>query len=762
MVDAHRDGAAATSGADSQPLLERIARTAKESFERQRSILSFDDWLDEVAAHPRRHLRNAARYLMDVVESFGVVDVKLPTGTFRRWRLFDQESEDGRGRVAGQERVQAALVRVLENFVRSGRVDRLVLLHGPNGSAKTSLIQALTRAAELFSHSDDGALYRFNWVFPTGSVQKGRLGFGGSSSTHAGSYAQLEAASIEARVPCELKDHPLFLLARSDRAGLFAQLSEAGRLPRDYTIPDVLKNGDLSGKNRRIYDALLSTYHGDVREVLRHVQVERFYLSRRYRQGIVAVEPQLSVDAFSRQVTADRSLAHLPPALQHVALYETAGALNDANRGILEFNDLLKRPIDAWKYLLVATEQAQASLDHVSLFLDVVMLASSNELHLDAFKGHPDWPSFKGRIELITAPYLLRVSDEIAIYAEQIPRALTGQHVAPHALEIAARFAVLTRLEPPGTGEGSKAPGGEGDHDNGHAVARTLTPMEKLALYDDGSVPERLSQKEKKDLRAVASALYEEHAHGDHYEGRHGASAREIRAVLLNAAQDRRFDHLSPIAVLDELRELVKARSSYEWLRRDVTRGYRDAGAFVDALTQWLVQTLDEEVRDAMGLVKSGSHVETFERYVKHVSAWTKGEKLLDASTGRLVEADVELMKSVESVLMAKGDTADDFRRSLIAQIGAYKLEHPDDAVDYELLFGNYMKRLNEDFYAARRKVVDRIEETFVKLIEGDIRGLDPRDREAAELLRQNLHRRGYNDSSARTVVAWLMRKRSS
>jgi predicted Ser/Thr protein kinase len=748
MVD---KGAEAKSA--SRDLVDGFARHAKEAFDRQRTILSFDAWLDEVVAHPRRHLRNAARYLMDVVASFGVDDVKLPTGTFRRWRLFDQEFDEGRGRVAGQERVQAGIVRVLENFVRSGRIDRLVLLHGPNGSAKTSLIQALTRAAEVYSQTEDGALYRFNWVFPVGSVQKGRLGFGGTSSTHAGSYAHLDAASVEARVPCELKDHPLFLLPRADRSALFAQILNAGQLPADFAVPEVLRSGDLSVKNRRIFDALLATYQGDVREVLRHVQVERFYLSRRYRQGVVAVEPQLSVDAYSRQVTADRSLAHLPPALQHVALYETAGALNDANRGVLEFNDLLKRPIDAWKYLLVATEQAQASLDHVSVFLDVVMLASSNELHLEAFKGHPDWPSFKGRMELITAPYLLRVTDELSIYSEQVPLALTGLHVAPHALAIAARFAVLTRLEPPDDDRYA---------DNGRTLVKTLTPMEKLALYDDGSVPERLSQKEKKELRSIASALYEEHAHADHYEGRHGASAREIRTVLLNAAQDRRYDHLSPIAVLDELRQLVKARSSYEWLRRDVVRGYRDAAAFVDQLERWLVQTLEEEIRSAMGLVKSGSHVETFERYLKHVSAWTKGEKILDPASGRLGAADVELMKSVENVLMAKGDTAEEFRRALIAQIGAYKLEHPDDAVDYELLFGNYMRRLNEDFYAQRKKVVERIEESFLKIVDGDSRGLDARDREQAETLQKNMHARGYTDASARTVIAWLLRRRTS
>ncbi|HEY1100659.1 MAG TPA: serine protein kinase PrkA [Myxococcota bacterium] len=742
---------------DAASIVDNIASGARDTFKQRRTLLSFAEYLDEVIAHPGRHLRNAARYLMDVVVHFGVDDIQQITGDVRRWKLFDQAFDDGRGRVAGQERVQASLVRILENFVRAGRVDRLVLLHGPNGSAKTSFIQALTRAAEVYSQTDDGALYRFNWVFPTGSVQRGALGFGGSKSSHVGSYAHLDASAIEARLPCELKDHPLFLLPRDERERVLNAL--AGALngaagtegDDDVTIPEVLRAGELSLKNRRIFDALLATYQGDVREVLRHVQVERFYLSRRYRQGVVAVEPQLSVDGWSRQITADRSLASLPTSLHHIALYETGGALSDANRGVLEFNDLLKRPLDAWKYLLVATEQAQASLDHASVFLDLVMLASSNELHLDAFKQHPDWPSFKGRIELVTAPYLLRVSDELSIYESQIPRALTGEHIAPHALEVAARFAVLSRLEPP---DPDRYPSPV------HTVVKGLTAVEKMRLYDGGDVPERLSQREQKELRAIARDLHDEHVNKDDYEGRYGASAREIRAVLLNAAQHRRFDHLSPFAVVDELRELIKARSSYEWLRRESVRGYRDPAGFIDQIEALLAKDIEEEIRDAMGLVKTGSHIEQFDRYVRNVSAWTKGEKIADPRSGHLGKPDEELMRDVERVLMASGDTGEDFRRGFIAQIGAWKLEHPDDAVDYQLLFGSWLKKLKEDFYTQRRSSVQRVEEAFLKLIDDDMVGVDPKDRQLAEQMRTALHARGYTDSSARSAIAWLLRRR--
>jgi predicted Ser/Thr protein kinase len=732
-------------------VLTHVASETKNTFVERRTILSFDEYLDHVAENPRRHVRNAAQYLDDVVAHFGVDEVELPTGTFTRYRLFDAHLDDGRGRVVGQERVQEQLIRQLQNFVRAGRTDRLLLLHGPNGSAKTSLIQAITRAAELYSTTPDGTLYRFNWVFPTSGVQKGSLGFGGSGSASSDSYAHLEGTNVEARLPCELKDHPLLLLTREQRAELFGKLIEADRLPRDWMIPDVLRVGDLSAKNRKIFDALMAGYHGDVTEVLRHIQVERFYLSRRYRTGVVAVEPQMSVDAFARQITADRSLASLPPALQHLSLFETGGALNDANRGVLEFNDLLKRPLEAWKYLLVATEQAQASLEALQMFLDVVMVASSNETHLEAFKEHPDWPSFKGRIELVTAPYLLRVSDELAIYEDQVPRSLTGLHIAPHALEIAARWAVLTRLEPPEP---------ESYDEGVRELVGSLTPSEKLDLYDNGTVPERLSQKERRNLRQIAQKIYAEHSDRDEYEGRYGASVREVRTLLLNAAQDPRFDHLAPTAVVDRLHSIAKERSTYQFLRREPVRGYRDAASFVDAVEAHYVELLDEEVRSAMGLVKEGSHTELFGRYLKNISAWTKKEKLPDPVTGKLAEADADLMKLVEDVLLAEEEGAEDFRRSLISQIGAYRLEHPEDEVDYELLFGSYMRRLKEDFYNQRRKVVEKLQESFLKVLDGDDKQLDAKEREQVDTFRNNLHALGYNDSSARSAIAYLLNKK--
>ena len=107
------------------------------------------------------------------------------------------------------------------------------------------------------------------------------------------------------------------------------------------------------------------------------MQVERFYLSRRYQVGAVTVEPQMSVDAAYHQVTADRTQANLPAgAAERWSLFEPHGPLVNANRGLIEYADLLKRPLEAFKYLLGFSETGEVPLEHFVLQLDEVLVAS--------------------------------------------------------------------------------------------------------------------------------------------------------------------------------------------------------------------------------------------------------------------------------------------------------------------------------------------------------------------------------------------------
>tara|TARA_B100000683_G_C12426158_1_gene529840 strand:+ start:87 stop:950 length:864 start_codon:yes stop_codon:yes gene_type:complete len=286
--------------------------------------------------------------------------------------------------------------------------------------------------------------------------------------------------------------------------------------------------------------------------------------------------------------------------------------------------------------------------------------------------------------------------------------------------------------------------------------------MEKLRIYDEGVVPERLSQKDRREVQKFVPELYHEFDNAVAYEGSDGASPREIRAVLLNAAQDPRFDHLSPIAVLDQLRALIKEKSSYAFLNRAVVRGYRDAVAFVEQTEKAYLRELEDEMRQAMGLVAADSHSRLFERYIRHVSAWTKKEKLVDPVTGQEGDPQEQIMQKVEKVLLASNEKPEDFRRSLISQIGAFRLEHPDRDVDYDHLFGSYLHRLKEDYFAQKSSQVTKIHGIFLRMLEDDVADVDAKDLALVKEMRTRLHELGYTDESAKHSLAFMLNKQTA
>ncbi|HQB46275.1 MAG TPA: serine protein kinase PrkA, partial [Polyangiaceae bacterium] len=338
--------------------MDRIAASFEERFHHGRLQLSFSEYLDLFSSDPRRYGRDAAMYLKDMFDHYGTESVIRPTGALTRWKLFDLPWESGpeahRFALVGQEDVQAEVYRVLANFVRGGRANRVMLLHGPNGSSKSTVAACIMKALEDYSLKEEGALYRFHWVFPNEKRSRGPLGFRETSKdghrvTDEASYAHWADEDLDARLLIEVRDHPIFLIPVADRRMLLNELWASSN--REDRPPDWLVNGELAHKNRQVFEALLSKYKGSLSEVLRHVQVERYFISRRCRVGAVTLGPQMSVDAGERQVTADLSLAALPVALQATTLYEAFGELVDAAGGLLEFSDLLKRPLDTYKYL---------------------------------------------------------------------------------------------------------------------------------------------------------------------------------------------------------------------------------------------------------------------------------------------------------------------------------------------------------------------------------------------------------------------------
>ncbi|HEY8077310.1 MAG TPA: serine protein kinase PrkA [Labilithrix sp.] len=732
-----------------------VAESVEKRFLRGQRVLSFSEYLDLFATDPVRHGRDASRYLRDAFDHFGTIAVEHPWGKFTRWNLFDLPWDKGLAPHAliGQEQVQEEIYRSLSNFVREGRPNRLVLLHGPNGSAKSTIVACIMRALEHYSTLDEGALYRFNWVFPSSKTLRGSLGFGQRDGGAAvATYAHLPDDQIDAKLLVEVRDHPLFLVPTGERMELFERLSkQAGAHSASDAFSDWIFRGELSHKSQQVFEALLASYNGSYTEVLKHVQVERYFVSQRYRIGAVTVGPQMSVDATERQITMDRSLASLPPSLQAVTLYEAKGELVDAAGGILEFSDLLKRPLDAFKYLQLSIETGEVALVQQNVTLNCVMTGSANELHLDAFREHPEFASFRGRLELVRTPYLRSVVHEQQIYdTHVIPH--IRRHVAPHSTAMAAQFAVLTRMRKPNTDKYPRA--------LSNALSG-LTAVEKMDLYATGRSPERLESDAQKVLRAGVREVFEESDSYPIYEGRIGASPREMRVVLLDAAQSQVYKCLSPLAVLDEIEQLCQRKAEFEWLQQDTQAGgYHDVKLFRETLFSRLLTVWEQELYASSGLVAEEQYDDLFDRYVQHVSVWVKKERIRNKVTGDYEEPDEGMMRELERLLDMKGDVQDS-RRAMISTIAAWAIDHPGQKIDSRNVFPQQLRKLRDAIFADKRTEVAKGAREIVVLVRDEGAGLDDsRRRSARAVLDRMASRFGYCDNCASDLASMLLRKR--
>ncbi|MGB0646977.1 MAG: serine protein kinase PrkA [Bradymonadia bacterium] len=720
----------------------------RESFSRANHLLSMPQYLELVEKTPSVHCRDSARYLKECMEYFGTETVYRPYGVFNRFKLFDCEFDEHRDALIGQEIIQEKIYGLLTDFVRFGRVNRLILLNGPNGSAKSRIISCLMRACEYYSEQPEGALYSFSWIFPTKKVDKTGIGFSSTlASESISTFAHLDEADVDARIHNETTDHPLLLLPKPMRTAFFERFFDNAN-----DVPLYLREGELSPKNRQIFDNLLRAYKGDLNEVFKHIQVERVSMSRRYRRTLVTVDPQMRVDAAVRQVTADRSLGALPPSLQTLTLFEPMGDLVDANRGMLEFNDLLKRPVETFKYLLATCETGVVRLDTMDLYLDMVLIGSCNADHLTAFKQIPDFASFKERLELITVPYLLDFPAESQIYWEQLRSLSEEINIGPHVPDVLALWAVLCRLE--------RAHGWEPLDEETIKGIQAMSAVDKANLYAYGILPSSLSRESANSLRSAIPTLFAERLNDEHYEGRFGPSPRELKGVLLSAA---RFspDSLTGVEILSALHELTQQTAVYPFLSLEADEDYHNPELAISTVHQWYLGIVEDELHQAMGLVDQSATVELLTTYIDHVVHFIRKEKRANPMTGRSEDPDAALMQDVESKLGISKKEGAQFRESMVHRIAAWSMDNRDETLKYEEIFADLVSGLNDAFYNEKRKTADRVKRNLVALLTSEDPRLDAQEKAQAEETLANLEKEfGYPEACALQVVAFLLRHR--
>ncbi len=724
---------------------------ASQQIDTHSNVLSFADYMQIWETSPKLECRPTFEYIRDMLNHYGT----QKDGSFN---LFKTQHPDSPA-VHGQIKVQQSLYQNLVNFSEEGFNNKFILLIGPNGSSKTSLVTKLIKGLEEYSTTDSGKLFSFSWIFPLDNYVKGTLGLNSTvrENTH-GSYAYLEDKEISAIMPSELKDHPLLLIPREHRQTLIDEALKGDERLLNAVRKSYLYRGDLSKRNRMIYDALLKNYKGKHQEVLKHIRIERFTISKRYSTAAVTIEPQIHVDAHMQQIAMDKRLQSLPPSLQSLNLFSLQGEVILANRGVLEYSDLLKRPLDAFKYLLMTMETGSINLQGILTELDIFFIGTSNEVHLAAFKQHPDFNSFKGRFNFITVPYLTDVNHEEKIYEEQVNGIKDRSRFSPHTLSALCLFAVMSRLRVCQT---------KNYNDKKLAnIATNLNPLEKALYIAQIEMPARLDMESRQILKQGFDEIVGEYINDSLYEGKFGLSPRDLKHIIFKLSS--LHSNVTFVEVMEYAQHFIQKKNEYDFLNMAPQADYHNPPRFLDLIKEHNLSIFDQELRSSLELVDERSYEDYIKHYIENVNALNKGEKIKNKITGKFVEPDDYLIKEFESAIALKEDPKT-YRSLLISKLGAYFLSNSKTPIVYTTVLPELVDRLQESFRIEQKKVIMNISRNILFFEAEYSKTLDPNqisplsddNRKMIRAVLKNLETRfGYTEGAAMSLVKFIIKER--
>jgi hypothetical protein len=129
--------------------------------------------------------------------------------------------------------------------------------------------------------------------------------------------------------------------------------------------------------------------------------------------------------------------------------------------------------------------------------------------------------------------------------------------------------------------------------------------------------------------------------------------------------------------------------------------------------------------------------------------------------TGAQEKPDETRLAEFESYVMPKGDDAQSFRRSLIATVGAWRIDNPDAQVDYGRIFPDLFKRLSDHFFEERKRQLKRNVENILKYLSDERGSLSAKEQQqVVSTMEQMVARFGYTEASAKDAIVFLVRKR--
>src|SRR3954471_5727196 len=600
-------------------MVDRIA--AMQDFALYRDLAwegSVEDYLQLVRQNPQV-TRNAFQRAYDMIIRYGIEEYTDNKKKLIRYNFFKDENNGGADGVFGLDIPLMRLVHVFKAASEGyGPEKRVILLHGPVGSSKSTIARLLKKGLEHYSRTPDGALYTFEWR----NLKEVGLGQAGQSDHE----------------PCPMHEEPLRLIPLQWRDKIIGELG----LSNDQFKVKV--DGDLDPACRFIFKGLMDHYKGDWSKLVTHIHVRRLGLSEKDRVGIGTFQPKDEKNQDSTELTGDinyRKIAEYGSDSDPRA-FNFDGEFNIANRGVVEFIEVLKLDVAFLYDLLGASQEKKIKPKKFpQTDIDEVILGHTNEPEFKKLQNNEFMEALRDRTVKIDVPYITKLKEEIKIYEKDFnSRAIKGKHIAPHTLEMASMWAVLTRLETP-----KKA---------------NLTLLQKLKLYDGKTLP-GFTEDNIKELRKEAVR-----------EGLEGISPRYVQDKISNAlVTDKAGDVgcVNPFMVMNELEGGLKhhaligsdeKRREYKELLAVVKQEYED-------IVKNEVQRAISADEDAISKLCAN--------YIDNVKAYTQREKVKNKYTGQDEEPDERLMRTIEDKIDIPESRKDDFRREIMNYIGALAIE---------------------------------------------------------------------------------------
>jgi serine protein kinase len=491
----------------------------------------------------------------------------------QRYKFFSQE-------IFGIEKPLQQIVDYFHSAAQRLEVrKRVLLLMGPVGGGKSTIVYLLKRGLEAYSRTPAGAIYAI----------KG----------------------------CPMHEEPLHLIPHELRADVEKEFG-------------LYIEGDLCPHCRYMVD---NEYKGRIEDV----PVKRISFSEKYRIGVGTFTPS---DPKSQDISElvggiDLSTIGEVGVESDPRAYRFDGELNIANRGIMEFVEMLKTDEKFLYVLLTLSQEQNIKTGRFSMiYADEVVVSHTNEHEYQSFVGNKKSEALQDRIILVKVPYNLRVSDEVKIYEKLLKQSsLQNVHIAPYTLRIASIFAILTRLE------SSKKAG--------------MSLMKKLKLYD-GEDMEDFKQKDVRELQDEAQR-----------EGMDGISPRYVINRLSNALIKPNVTCINPIDALRALRDGLDQHTS---ITREERERYLN---FVSEARKEYDELARKEVQRAFVYSYEESARTLLNNYLDNVEAYCNKTKLRDPITDEEVEPDEHLMRSIEEQIGVSENAKRSFREEILIRISS-------------------------------------------------------------------------------------------